>query len=1094
MKGNLVSLLIRFGCTATIAAMTLVGAQAQDVVINELNLITGPDVGQFVELYGDPGTSLDGLSLVLVKSTFESSNNYVPEVQAVVGLGGASLDDEGFFLIEGADWQNNVVAVVLAASPSSAFELGSSPVFEGVVDAVLYGSLAVTHPQMSPLVNLVSPDAMETINESSSGADAGPDGLLRVPDGGEAFDQAFVMQALSPGTTNVLPCEGGHLSLNNPANTTFCTDLGPEVVGFSHLSDSPTALTSLAVLDENTSEVLEVFLGTAINMEGFGDDTLLVYAISHDVVLGEDWTSLEAMTSVSGSGCISVAEDPVELIGETCETPSCDGGTMLTAGGDPDTEACLTEDGALVSFGYYSDAVEGEYVFLVCDEDDNILATTDEPYFDFASFEGAGSYRVWGLSYQEGLDASTVSPGMPVSGAAALGCDSLSLNALEVLILQCGTAGLCDDLIISEYVEGTSNNKALEVHNPTPFDVDLTPYVMEVYNNGSEVPIQSLDLEGILPAGAVTVLGNPQASAAIVNQSQVLSTVTWFNGNDPIVLRRDGEIIDMMGIIGEDPLGAWSVGEGAMAEYTLVRKPDVGQGSTNWNEGQNQWDVYPQDTFDFLGQHTASCGGVGTMVVGFAAPELYVSEGGGVTVEMLVSYPLDDVEVEVSVTGGDAEAGADFPAIFPLNFTFESGLLNSQTFNFAAIDEEDPELQEDIELTLTITSGEAILGIQTLVIHILPSDLTYPVYDIAQVRGTNNQGVLDSIDTACELRGVVHGWNDYPQGLRFTLIDSTSGINVFSPISNFGYEVQEGDSVRVRGVVGQFAGLATIYADTLIYEGSDFPTQEPFLVSEMGEETESQVVKLKCVRLIDPSQWTNAFPYFDVAVDYGLGDVTLRIDGNTNIWGTEAPVGTFGVTGIGGQSDGALPLLDGYTLLPRSLNDLTEGVQAAFTIPDVLSLGGDTVFAENESANADAFQWSFGNGEFSNEEEPALLYEEAGTYNVFLTVLNNNSECTDQTSATVVVEEGEEDVVRDLEVVRIATYPNPSSSSLHVEMPTASDVVIRDASGRDMMRGFWSTGTKVLDVSAWATGVYSLEATDPTGAWTATPVRFVIQR
>ena len=139
------------------------------------------------------------------------------------------------------------------------------------------------------------------------------------------------MQALSPGTTNVLPCEGGTLVLNNPDITTFCTDLGPEIVGFSHLSDSPTAITSLAVLDEATGGV-GGFLGTAINMEGFGDDTLLVYAISHDVVLGDDWTSLDSITSVSGDGCISVAETPVLLIGETCETPSCDGGTMLTAG------------------------------------------------------------------------------------------------------------------------------------------------------------------------------------------------------------------------------------------------------------------------------------------------------------------------------------------------------------------------------------------------------------------------------------------------------------------------------------------------------------------------------------------------------------------------------------------------------------------------------------------------------------------------------------------------------------------------------------------------------------------------------------------
>ena len=441
MKGKLVSLLIRFGCTATIAGVTLVGAQAQDVVINELNLITGPDVGQFVELHGDPGTSLDGHSLVLVKSTFESANNFVPETQAVVDLGGVSLNDEGFFLIEGAGWQSNVVAVVLAASPGTTFELGTSPTFGGVLDAVLYGSVGVTHPQMSPLVGLVSPDATETVNEASAGESAGPDGLSRLPDGGEAFDQAFVMQALSPGTTNVLPCEGGHLSLNNPEITTFCTDLGPEIVGFSHLSDSPTAITSLAVLDEATWEVLEVFLGTAINMEGFGDDTLLVHAISHDVVLADDWTTLDSITSVSGGGCISVAEVPVLLIGETCEIPSCDGGTMLSAGGDPDTEACLTEDGPWFLLGITAMPWKANTCFW-CATTTTTFWRRRTNLFRLCQFESAGSYHVWGLSYQDGLDASTVSPGMPVSGASALGCDSLSSNALEVLILECGSAGL----------------------------------------------------------------------------------------------------------------------------------------------------------------------------------------------------------------------------------------------------------------------------------------------------------------------------------------------------------------------------------------------------------------------------------------------------------------------------------------------------------------------------------------------------------------------------------------------------------------------------------------------------------------------------
>ena len=1065
-------------------------ASAQDLVINELNLVTGPETGQFVELYGAPDTPLDGHTLVVVKSAFQDGA-WVAQTQATVDLNGQALDGSGFLALEGEGWQSTLAGVVLAASQATEFEVDTPPVFGDMVDAVLYGNTSVTNPQMAAIVAAINPDAEATVYEGGEGVSAGSDGLSRVPDGGEAFDQAFVMQALSPGSTNVLPCEGGHLALNNPNVTTFCTDLGPAIVSFTHVSDAASAATSLAVVDPETGTILDLFVGTAINMEGLGDGTFEIHAISHDLPLAAGAETLAELTTLPEGGCISVAEASVTLTGETCEIPSCDGGTLLTAGGEPEAEACLTEDGALVPFGYYSDAVEGGYVFLICNQSDEILATTDEPYFDFATFGEAGDYHVWGLSYQDGLDSTTIEVGASALQASALGCDSLSTNALPVTILQCGTAGLCDDLIISEYVEGTSNNKALEIHNPTPFEVDLTPYVMEVYNNGSEVPIQSLDLEGIIPSGGVHVLGNPQAAAPIVNQSQALSTVTWFNGNDPIVLRKNGEIIDMMGVIGEDPLGAWPVGEGAMAEFTLVRKPNVGQGSTNWNEGQTQWDIYPQDTFDFLGEHTASCGGLGTMVVGFAAPELYVAEGGGVQVEMLVSYPLEDVDVQIAVTGGDATAGDDFPAVFPLNFTFESGLLNSQAFTFAAIDEEDPELQEDVELTMTITSGGAVLGIQTVVIHILPSDLTYPVYDVVQVRGTNNQGVLDSIDTACELRGIVHGWNDYPQGLRFTLIDPTHGINVFSAINNYGYEVQEGDSVRVRGVVGQFAGLATLYADTVIYEGSGFDTQEPILVQEMGEETESRVVKLKCVKLLDPSQWTNAFPFFDVMVDYGVGELQIRIDGNTDIWGTEAPLGTFGVTGIGGQSDATSPYLDGYTLLPRSLDDLTEPVLAAFTVPEVLVLGGDPVYATNESSNADYYQWSFGNGSFSNDEEPELTYTEPGTYNVFLTATDADSQCSDQATGSIVVEA--EDAVDDLSL-RMAVFPNPASEEIRFVLHARSLVEVRDATGRMAWAGTMADGAQRMDVTTWPAGVYTLTVSQDRAQGATHVARFTVQR
>ena len=364
------------------------------------------------------------------------------------------------------------------------------------------------------------------------------------------------------------------------------------------------------------------------------------------------------------------------------------------------------------------------------------------------------------------------------------------------------------------------------------------------------------------------------------------------------------------------------------------------------------------------------------------------------------------------------------------------------------------------------------MGIETVVIHILPSDLEYPVYDIIQVRDIDNQGVLDSIDTACELRGVVHGWNDYPQGLRFTLIDPTSGINVFSAINNFGYEVVEGDSVRVRGVVGQFNGLATLYADTLIYEGSGFDTQEPVLVQEMGEETESQVVRLKCVKLLDPAEWTNDFPFFDVMVDYGPGQVQIRIDANTNLFGTEPPIGTFGVAGIGGQYDIGMPLLDGYTLMPRSLDDLTEPVFASFSVPEDLEVGA-IVTLENLSQGAGSYQWSFGKGVFSNDETPELVYDEAGSYNIFLTAVDPNQVCADQASITV-------DVV-DVDAVQNAAWgmrlwPNPAQDVVRVVVSQKAEWTVRDVAGRITGSGSWSAGVHTLDVSGWAPGTYAISA------------------
>jgi len=47
----------------------------------------------------------------------------------------------------------------------------------------------------------------------------------------------------------------------------------------------------------------------------------------------------------------------------------------------------------------------------------------------------------------------------------------------------------CNELFISEYVEGWSNNKALEIYNPTNSPINLSGYFVSRYSNGSTTEV-----------------------------------------------------------------------------------------------------------------------------------------------------------------------------------------------------------------------------------------------------------------------------------------------------------------------------------------------------------------------------------------------------------------------------------------------------------------------------------------------------------------------------------------------------------------------------------------------------------------------------
>ena len=167
------------------------------------------------------------------------------------------------------------------------------------------------------------------------------------------------------------------------------------------------------------------------------------------------------------------------------------------------------------------------------------------------------------------------------------------------------------ELFISEYIEGSSFNKAVEIFNGTGASVDLSQYSIECYSNGATSPTASTALSGTLSDGDVFVIAHASADQAILDVADMTSSVINFNGDDAFALRKGTAYVDVIGQIGYRPSsGYWGSGEATTKDDTLVRKSEICVGDT---DGSNEfdpvyeWEGYDQNTFDNLGAHTCDC-------------------------------------------------------------------------------------------------------------------------------------------------------------------------------------------------------------------------------------------------------------------------------------------------------------------------------------------------------------------------------------------------------------------------------------------------------------------------------------------------------
>lgn len=280
-------------------------------------------------------------------------------------------------------------------------------------------------------------------------------------------------------------------------------------------------------------------------------------------------------------------------------------------------------------------------------------------------------------------------------------------------------------------------------------------------------------------------------------------------------------------------------------------------------------------------------------------------------------------------------------------------MVDTISLTVNVLDDSNIEGNENLVFTLTSASTSLTIGSpSTYTFTIADNDVFIPTYAIPQVKGLNASFIPDSLNVMCKLQGTVLGVNTQTfattGNVAFTIHDGSVGFGVFGAGNkNLGYTVNEGDVVRIIGTIGHFNGLAQINADSIVVVSTNATLPAPVVITTMDETTESQLIRMNDVTVVNPTQWTNAGSGFTVDVTDGVNTIQLRIDADVaDVYSAPCPVGTFDVVGIGGQFDNSAPHNGGYQFLPRYLADFI------YPVPVTYDLAITEVMASSNDANS----------------------------------------------------------------------------------------------------------------------------------------------
>lgn len=411
--------------------------------------------------------------------------------------------------------------------------------------------------------------------------------------------------------------------------------------------------------------------------------------------------------------------------------------------------------------------------------------------------------------------------------------------------------------------------------------------------------------------------------------ADLVTDAAFINGDDAVELFENGIAVDVFGDINTD-------GTGEPWEYTdgwAYRKSGTGPDGNifqldNWTfSGINALDDVPNNASAPVPFPTCSYSVEQPDQVDANDDNATTDVDLPVNINVLGNDILPNALTSLSVLLQPDNGSASANGLTDITYTPNTGFCGEDNFTYVVCD---------------------AVGCDTATVFVtVICPPNYPAYDIATVTTVDAAGMPDSLGVSCQLQGIVYGvdlqGND---NIQFFFADATGGISLFSS-NNFGYVVTEGDEIIVQGTISQFNCLTQITPDTLWLVSSGNALKDPLVTTVVDESTESELIRINDLTLVDPGQWTGTGSGFNVDVTNGTQTFTMRIDNDVDLYSMQAPSGTFHAIGLGGQFDPNAPCDAGYQFLPRYMEDI---IPATPTNEELLS--GKIIFGPNPAVDA----------------------------------------------------------------------------------------------------------------------------------------------